>query len=177
MQEIDMRFVAKVALGAVALALTGSTAMAADLMAPPPPATAMTSGWDGVYIGANGYYDLDGYAGVQGVLGVNATISDNFLIGGELALGPYFGVGANSGQTGSEDYLAARAGIVSGPALIYAMGGLSNIDSDVGGVVGAGVEFSVADNVSVRVQAVDYLHADFSQYFQQVSAGLMFHFK
>ena len=86
-------------------------------------------------------------------------------------------MGANSGQTGSEDYLAARAGIVAGPALIYGMGGLSNIDSDVGGVIGAGVEFSVADNVSVRVQAVDYLHADFSQYFQQVSAGLMFHFK
>ena len=55
-----MKFVAKVALGVVALALTGSTAMAADLMAPPPPATAMTSGWDGVYIGANGYYDLEG---------------------------------------------------------------------------------------------------------------------
>ena len=46
--------ISKIALGALASMLLGSTAMAADLMAPPPVEAAMTSDWTGGYIGLQG---------------------------------------------------------------------------------------------------------------------------
>ena len=49
-----MSTISKIALGAFASLLLGSTAMAADLMAPPPPDVAMTSDWTGGYIGVQG---------------------------------------------------------------------------------------------------------------------------
>ncbi len=49
-----MSILAKIALGTTALVAMGSTAMAADLMAPPPAAAAMTSDWTGGYIGVEG---------------------------------------------------------------------------------------------------------------------------
>src|SRR3982751_1038978 len=52
-----MTHVSKVALiAAISLLLGNGAAMAADLMAPPPPEAAMTGNWTGGYVGVTGQY-------------------------------------------------------------------------------------------------------------------------
>ncbi len=79
-----MSILAKIALGTTALVAMGSTAMAADLMAPPPPAAAMTSDWTGGYIGVGGalvaWPAPDQIGQIDVVAGANLQ-TDMFLVG------------------------------------------------------------------------------------------------
>src|SRR3569833_4056719 len=79
----------KLVLAAVAVGFMGSTAMAADMMLPPPPQSMMTSGRDGPYVGVDGSVFTG--PGVQGDVfaGVNMTVAESFLIGGEGSIGVY----------------------------------------------------------------------------------------
>ncbi len=169
-----MRFVSKIALGAAALLAMGGTAMAADLMAPPPPAAAVTSGWDGLYIGAQGSYANDptgSWVSGDFIVGGNLTVSDSFLLGLEGGLGGYYLLGG--GGTGSEETIAVRAGFIAGGStLLYGVVGDQwyNFTGSGSPFIGGGIEFKASDQMSVRVQAVTFGSSDF-----QLSTGVFWH--
>lgn len=166
-----MKTLSVVALGFAAAALMSAPSMAADLIMDTPMVVPSSSvNWDGFYAGIQAGYDLDGYAPVQGVIGANMTASESFLVGVEFAMGPYFDVGGGGGG-GYEGYLVGRAGVLAGPALLYGMAGVNDVDGGFGWIVGVGAEFSVADNVSARLQVAQY---DTS--FTAVTAGVFWHF-
>lgn len=158
-------------MGVAASALMAGTSMAADLIVDEAPVeAAVSTDWDGLYVGIQGGYDFDGYVDLQGVVGVNFTASESFLIGAEAAIGPYFDVGGGGGN-GYEGYLAGRVGFVVDSALLYALGGASIVDGSVGWVAGAGAEFMIADSTSMRLQVLNY-----DNDFYQANVGLMWHF-
>ena len=142
----------KLVFAAVAVGFMGSTAMAADMMQPPPPQAMMTSGWDGPYVGVDGSVFTG--PGVQGDVfaGVNMTVAESFLIGGEGSIGVYNllpGLGVE--VTG-----ALRGGfIASDSVLIYGkLGGAVDFGAGAGTrvFVGAGAEFKVSDNMAIRAE-------------------------
>lgn len=141
------------AVAAVAVGVMGSTAMAADLMQPPPPAAVMTSGWDGGYIGVDGAI-FTPPTGLQADVfaGGNMTVSESFLIGAEASIGTYtllpgFGIEVSG---------SLRAGFIASDAvLIYGkLGGAVDFGAGAGTrvFVGAGAEFKVSDNMAIRAE-------------------------
>ena len=169
-----MRLTKSLAFAAALVASMGSAAMAADLLMEPPPAPdeIITSGWDGIYVGGTvGYYDT-GYVNFNAVIGGNLTVAESFLLGIEVGGGPYVDVGGGFGN-GFEGYVSGRAGFLLGDAaLLYGVAGY--IVYDGGGDAlfgGAGAEFKVADEASLRIQGVLYDGGAIN-----VSTGLFWHF-
>ena len=146
-----MSFLKTLAVAAVAVAGMGTAAMAADMvMAPPPPAAVMASGWDGGYIGVDaGVYTPP--TGVQGDVfaGVNMTVSESFLIGAEASVGIYNNLpGLGVELTGS-----VRGGfIVSDAVLLYGKLGGAYDFPGTRIFVGGGAEFKVMDSMTIRAE-------------------------
>ncbi len=173
-----MNLAAKIAISAAALLVTAGGAMAADLMAPPPPEAAITSDWEGGYVGLMGTYwsPAPTYGEVDGVAGFNFLPAESFLIGVEGSLGYYSEIGG-AGYTGFDASFSARAGFVAGPVLIYANVGEWYDISAPGPLdpfVGVGVEVAMTDSVSLRGQ-VEYFPQDATTN-TVISGGLIFHF-
>jgi outer membrane immunogenic protein len=177
------------AAGAMVVALTGG-AFAADLAPPmsaPPEITppAATTNWDGPYIGATLGYDWGSASGSSG---------SGFLIGGQVGYNFHLadaivaGVQGNidwvnvSGSSGSswDGALTARLGYDVDSVLPYVEAGVA-FDSFTGGgssntgyVLGAGVEFMLADQLSANVE---YRYEGFSGFSDnQFRVGLNYHF-
>lgn len=163
-----------VSLAAAIVSFTGSATMAADLLMEPPPAPEeiMTSGWDGIYIGGTVGYYVSEYVNLDAVIGGNFTVAESFLLGFEVGGGPYFDVGGGGGN-GFEGYVAGRAGVIAGDsALLYGVLGYEVYTwGGTGFFGGAGAEFMVADQTSLRVQGVMYQGGDIN-----VSTGVFLHF-
>ena len=202
------RFVIALLSGVAGLALV-SGAQAADLIIDEPAAGVVEvagGNWDGLYVGAfvgglagtfdeendNDEWDVSGWlAGVN--LGANFTVADGIVLGvvGDVAwtnaendVDPFF-----VNWTAS---LRGRVGFDAGAFLPYLTAGLAVAGTDidtvnethVGWTVGAGVEFAVADNISVDLLyrysdygAVDYGFVnDFSLTSHAVTVGLNFKF-
>jgi opacity protein-like surface antigen len=147
--------ISKIALGALASMLLGGTAMAADLMAPPPPAAAMTSDWTGGYIGLQGSLSRDSSAAnsaaIDVVLGADFQ-TDMFLVGGRIWGGWTQSI---SGGGGNWDYgVEGRAGFVAGDmALLYGAIGDQSYASGVNfWTAGVGVEFKMGDSASLDLE-------------------------
>ena len=144
----------KLALAAVAVGLMGTTAMAADLMQPPPPAAMMTSGWDGGYVGVDGSFYVNP-AAIQGDVfaGYNMTVSESFLIGGEASIGAYNLLPG----LGIEVSGSLRGGFIAGDSvLIYGkLGAAADFGAGAGTrvFIGGGAEFKASDNMSIRAEA------------------------
>ena len=169
-----MRLTKTLAFAAALTASMGSAAMAADLLMEPPPAPdeIMTSGWDGIYVGGSvGYYDSS-YVNFDAVIGGNLTIAESFLLGVEVGGGPYVDVGGGGGD-GFEGYISGRAGVILGEALLlYGVGGYIVFDGGGDNIFGgAGAEFKIADQASLRVQGVMYDGGVIN-----VSTGAFWHF-
>jgi opacity protein-like surface antigen len=143
----------KIVLAAVAVGFMGTTAMAADMMQPPPPDAMMTSGWDGGYIGVDGAI-FTPPTGVQADIfaGVNMTVAESFLIGGEASIGAYNLLPG----LGIEVSGSLRGGfIASDSVLIYGkLGGALDFGAGAGTrvFVGGGAEFKVSDNMAIRAE-------------------------
>jgi outer membrane immunogenic protein len=153
-------FVRSLSLGVAAAALLSSGAMAADLFIPTTPEPIYESAgfsWDGLYAGveAGGFFnDTDDTRGLIGaVVGVNFTVSDPIVLGVELQ-GDY--IFENDAGTDAGLFLALGhvGAVVTDQVLVYAAGGFgSTSQSGVSNGVyalGAGVDFAVTDNVSIR---------------------------
>jgi opacity protein-like surface antigen len=174
-----MRLLATTAI-VLALGATGAIAAdAPDLIIDDEP-IAVSSDWDGIYIGVGGHWEMDinnpfQYVGGVGIVGANVTM-DSFLLGAEAYVGGQTLVGAfapfwiaggevRAGFLASEQFLlyAALGGeIIQGGATFWTAGG--------------GLEFMVADNMSVDLEG-DYVQGISSGY-QAVrfGASLNWHF-
>lgn len=166
-------FVRSLTLGVAAAALMAGTATAADLFVPTTPPPVFVSepsiGWEGLYVGVQGgglFAEQNGtnqtYGVIGGVVGANFIPADPILVGLELQGDYIWGNGQDAGL-----FLAlARVGaIVTDEVLVYATGGVGSIfaagDSEMVYALGAGVEFAVAENVSVRGEVLGL--GDFDQ--------------
>jgi outer membrane immunogenic protein len=147
---MTMRSVKVALLATAASAAFSGAAFAADLIMDVPEAPAVVDNsftWDGAYFGAfvSGQ-DVPSALGAGIVVGVNKS-TDSLLFGGELE-GQYL-AGGNWAALAD-----GRLGVfVADNAVLY---GLAGIGTDtVNGTfvpVGAGVEFGLTDNVSLRAQ-------------------------
>lgn len=192
------RFVIALLSGVAGLALV-SGAQAADLIIDEPAAGVVEvagGNWDGLYVGAfvgglagtfeeiddGDEFDVSGWlAGVN--LGANFTVADGIVVG---VVGDIAWSNAESDDelfavdwTGS---LRGRLGFDGGAFLPYLTAGLAvaggeisgTNETHVGWTVGAGVEFAVAENLSVDLL---YRYSDYgtAEYFPGEEFGLTTH--
>jgi outer membrane immunogenic protein len=164
---------------AAALLLAAAPVMAADLIVdiPDEEAVALSSQWDGAYAGIGGIAYAAGSTGVgfQGILGANATVADNFILGGEIYAGPsldsvngfYFVGGAE-----------VRGGfLVTEDVLIYgALGFEADTSTDVYGTIGGGVEFAVAEDLTLDVEYKYFDGLNTATTAHQIGLSLNWHF-
>lgn len=175
--------ISKIALGALASILLGGTAMAADLMAPPPPEAAMTSDWTGGYIGIGLEGDHDELYGdnsgeVDAILGANLQ-SGMFLVG----LQGWVGYSHDFTNPAPDQWTAgveARAGFVLGDAaLLYAALGYDYFSGSGHNyyIPGVGIEFMVSDSLSLNLEYQHYIGVNTPQIADALRAQLLWHLK
>lgn len=169
------KFIAGLGLAAV----LATPAAAADLAYKAPAAAyavAPVFTWTGFYLGANAGYgwgeadyssDIDGFAGgIQAgynyqlsgpiVIGVEADIQYSNIGSGVFEL-DYFGtVRARAGFAVDQFLLFGTAGFAYGRGT-YELAGLSNDQTNMGWTVGAGAEYAIDMNWSVKAE---YLYMD-----------------
>lgn len=177
-----------VALSALATALMGSAAFAADLTIPSSPEPILDSeglSWEGLYIGAiGGGYSEDGDAQgfIGGVIGGNVYVADPVFVGGELQANYYF---ENDDWYDAWEVLAlGKLGVVVSPGFaIYAAAGVgyksfSNGDEYSEYALGAGIEAAVTESVSIRGDILAVGFPDYDEAFSgaRASVGLFYHF-
>lgn len=177
-----------VALSALATALMGSAAFAADLTIPSSPEPILDSeglSWEGLYIGAiGGAYTYDGdYQGfVGGVIGGNVYVADPVFVGGELQLNYYFE--NEPALVDAWEVLAlGKLGVVVSPGFaIYATAGVGYVQEDSADyteyALGAGIEAAITESVSIRGDVLAIGYPDDGDGFSagRASVGLFYHF-
>lgn len=177
------------ALGAVSIALLGSTSvLAADLIIPTTPVPIYESAgfsWDGLYAGVQvGIQSYPGpsltYGLVGAHVGVNFVVADPFLIGLEGTAEYMWGTGGEFG----EFFVNGRIGaLVTDQVLLYALAG-TGVEVNSAGTTfgtyqaGGGVELAVTDSVSVRGQLVGVGFYSSADLFSGAKAtiGVSYHF-
>lgn len=201
------RFVIALLSGVAGLALV-SGAQAADLIIDQQAAgvvEAASGNWDGLYVGAfvgglggtfedesSDEYDISGWlAGVN--LGANFTVADGIVLGvvGDVA---WSNAENQDNLPLAVDWTASlrgRLGFDGGSFLPYLTAGLAVAGGEIEGInethvgwtVGAGVEFAVADNISVDLLyrysdygTATYNGSDFDLTAHAVTVGLNFKF-
>lgn len=164
------RVLRKLAIAAAAAALTGNAALAADLGGAvpdpvPAPISTYEAAWAGLYFGGHLGGALDGdYDFVGGIHAGHNWQTGNFVFGAE---------GDVSFADETFGTIRARAGIAAGRALIYGTVGLAIDDNDEGLVAGGGVEYKVASNTSIGVEALNY---DLDDNYTVIRGRLTWHF-
>lgn len=206
-----MRFASPLLAGVAVVALS-SSAFAADLIIAPsaPEPIAMdvsSSDWSGFYAGVHGGYgwgeltvddtttsDIEGWlGGVQA--GYNVQM-DSILLGVQTDIA-ITNIGLDDVDTANLDWLGsttARLGVVAGDFVPYVKGGVAyggatfddgveDSQTHVGWTVGGGVEFAVAENMTVfgeynyyDLGSQTYDGSDVALTTQVVKAGLNFKF-
>lgn len=201
------RFVIALLSGVAGLALV-SGAQAADLIIEEPAAGVVevaSGNWDGLYVGAfvgglggtfedeiGGELDISGWlAGVN--LGANFTVADGIVLGvvGDIA---WTNAENQDGAPFSADWtgsLRGRLGFDGGAFLPYLTAGLAVAGGEIAGfsethvgwTAGAGVEFAVAENISVDLLyrysdygTAEYNGSEFGLTSHAVTVGLNFKF-
>jgi outer membrane immunogenic protein len=169
--------------------------MAADLIIPTTPEPIYESAgfsWDGLYAGveAGGVFSDDATGDgvtqglIGGIVGVNFTVADPIIVGLELQ-GDYVFENDDIGDAGLFLALGRVGAVVTDQVLVYAAGGfgVTAVNGDSTGVyaLGAGVEFAVADNVSIRgeVLGLGSLNDDADDDFfdaAKATVGVFYHF-
>lgn len=162
-------------IGLAASALMAGSALAADLPQTPMVPDTMAFNWDGLYIGAQAGGTIAGgtlYGNLGVVVGANATVADGILGGVELQANGYF-----NGGFAAYDLLAlGRIGaLVADNALLYADLGAGIVNGTPAYAFGGGIEFAVADNVSLRgdIQGLGAIGAAPSA--ARATVGVLFH--
>lgn len=181
-----MTLTIRLALGAALAALSMTNAFASDLISYPtstagelPVHDTKPFDWSGFYAGLYGVAQNSSTDGGQYGLGINLganTTFDFYLVGAEVALQ---GLNGDSGGATSADILARGGLLVNDDVLVYAAAGYGADTSgtaDSNFLLGAGAEFAVTDNVSLRAQYLHGFQASGGNETNQVSLGANFHF-
>lgn len=133
--------------------------------------------WDGFYAGVTGGASRTsvGYVNVGAAVGYNAVVADGVVVGVELQASTYFN---QNGYIGSDILALARAGVLlSDDVLVYGLAGVGVLipETEVY-TIGAGLEYAVADNVSLRLEAQGLGSFGGAPQLGKLSIGAMFHF-
>jgi len=158
-----------IVLAGFVFALTGGQASAADLggKVPPPEPIPIDVGndWAGIYFGGHLGGVIDGDEDVVGGLQLgNNWQRGNFVFGAE---------GDISFADETFGTVRGRLGVANRKWLIYGTGGVAIDDSDTGYVAGGGIEYKIAANMSMGVDALYY---DIDDDFTVVRGRLSWHF-
>jgi outer membrane immunogenic protein len=181
-----MRLFNKLALAiAMGVALTGAS-VAADSIAYSTSTAAQVPvhddvpfDWNGFYAGLYGAGRTSPVQGDQFGVGVNAGINlafDFYLVGAEVALE---GLTGDQGDTSYADVLARGGLLVTDDVLVYAAAGYgvdTGAPDETDFLLGAGAEFAVTDNVSIRAQYLHGFPVTGENGKDQVTFGANFHF-
>lgn len=166
-------FVRSLTLGVAAVALMASGAQAADLFVPTTPEPVYTApssafSWEGLYTGVEAggfFFDDETYGVIGGVVGANFIPMDPILVGVEIQ-GDYI-FGGDDEDAGLVLALGRVGAVVTDQVLVYAAGGVGSVfaddDSEMVYALGAGVEFAVTQNISLRGEVLgigDFEDAD-----------------
>ena len=163
--------------------LTAGSAVAADLGGATPTVLKFDSSapapiWTGLYVGASGGISIAPDGTSNGFIG-GAQIGYNYQMGhwvvgieADMTYDRFLTSSVTSGaSTGWVGSVRPRLGYAIGPLLLYGTGGLayanpdlstltsSGADFRLGWVAGAGIEYGLNPNMSVRLE---YLHTDLS---------------
>ncbi|MEO8757685.1 MAG: hypothetical protein ABI398_08040 [Devosia sp.] len=169
-----MRSLKLALLATAATAVLSSAAFAADLIVDTPMAPVVDNSfnWDGAYIGAfiQGQTAPNAFA-LGGDLGVNTTMS-GLLLGGEIEGTIGWPATASVQVTGKV------GGVLSDTAIIYGYSGIGTRTASSWYVpLGAGVEFGVAQNVGLKLEAqYNFDLTAAAENSVAVKAGLNWHF-
>ena len=173
---------------AASVALMAGSAVAADLTLPSDAVPVVDNGfdWEGAHLGASvsGEFALsDGpsYIGGGVFAGYDFLVSENILLG----IGGTVDVRTDGESPYIEAFILGRAGVLVSPdVLLFAIGGVG-YGWDFGGEweesayqLGAGVEFAVADSVTLRGTVTGYggFEGEDLFYYARTTVGLAFHF-
>ena len=130
--------------------------------------------WNRYYLGLEtGWLSQGGnHWGIGGIAGIN--IQDGSLVyGGELEASALVSGGA---ITGGQYEATARVGtLVADDVLLYGVGGAAHTDGVGAGVVGAGIEFAINDNVTLGSE-YNYLFNNGGTVGHEVDGKLRFYF-
>ena len=174
-----MRILAKATLALLLTAGMATTVHAADLVVLDPVIydESQPMIWDGFYAGVTGGLARTsvGYVHVGAAIGYNAVVADGIVVGAELQTSAYFN---ENGYIGSDILAFARAGVlVTDDVLIYGLAGVGVLTPDTEVyTIGAGLEYAVADNVSLRLEAQGLGSFGGAPGLGKLSIGAMFHF-
>lgn len=169
-------------IGVAGAALMSTGAMAADLYVPQTPVPIYEDhgfSFEGAYVGVTGggaFTQGAAYGTLGVVAGVNFAVSDPIVAGLEFEADAVFNT-----QFGTIGNVAARGhlgALVTDNVMIYALAGIGSVFTPTAqayGEIGAGVEFGVADNISIRGE-VAYLRAFNGNDAGRATAGILFHF-
>jgi opacity protein-like surface antigen len=152
-----MKLSLKLLAGMAAVALTATSAQAADLIIDEPDQIFSSSlfNFEGIYIGGTGGFGAfpsTGWVGTIGVVaGANFQLGDAFLAGAEFQ-GDTLWDGSFAGF--SALFMGKLGAYLSDDAIIYGTGGAGWIDGTTSYAFGAGLEMALAQQVSGRVEAV-----------------------
>ena len=140
-------------VAAAAATLAGHSALAADLggkvpVPDPVPLPIDQPDWAGTYFGGHAGADVDGDNDFVGGLQLGYNLQS-----GNLVYGAEGDISFSDDTFGS---IRGRAGFAAGQALFYGTVGIAIDDDDEGLVAGGGVEYKVAGNASIGVEALHY---------------------
>jgi opacity protein-like surface antigen len=166
---------AALAGAAVSVLALSAPVYAADLIIEDEPFMASPSGfdWEGAYIGVFGGYAITfGEPIFGGELGYNFLPAENFLLGieGSVLIYPFDG--------DHEAFLRGKAGFVADQVAIYGLAGIGEYNFTTPLYdLGAGVEFAVADNITINGEVFGrQVWGAFPPTVLFVEGGIRFHF-
>ncbi len=165
---------------AVSMSLLGTTAIAGNLSDPVVETVAtpvfepvaVGTDWTGAYGGLNlGYGDIDTNIGVSGddkTYGLHVGYDydfGQFVLGGELEYDKAdIELGAGAAEVDSVTRLKLRGGYDLGRTLIYATGGIAQVDTSLGDengeFIGVGVAYQVTDRFTVGGELLEHRFDD-----------------
>jgi outer membrane immunogenic protein len=135
--------------------------------------------WTGFYAGIYGVSQSSPVGGAQFGVGLDLGVNARFefvLVGAEVA---YHGLGGGAGATSYLQGLARLGVAVTDDVVIYGAGG-AGIDlgppAESDALLGGGVEFAVADQISVRGQYLHGFALTGANPKEQITLGANFHF-
>jgi predicted porin len=165
---------------AVSMSLLGTTAIAGNLSDPVVETVAtpvfepvaVGTDWTGAYGGLNlGYGDIDTNIGVSGddmTYGLHVGYDydfGQFVLGGELEYDKAdIELGGGAAEVDSVTRLKLRGGYDLGRTLIYATGGIAQVDTSLGDengeFIGVGVAYQVTDRFTVGGELLEHRFDD-----------------
>ncbi|MEO6179378.1 MAG: porin family protein [Devosia sp.] len=135
--------------------------------------------WNGFYAGVYGVTQSSPVGGLQYGLGLDLGVNAQFefvLVGAEIA---YHGLTGGAGSTAYVQTIGKAGVAIAGDLVIYGAGGFGialGAPAETDALIGAGAEFAIAENLSLKGQYLHGFALTGANPKDQVTVGANFHF-